>query len=113
MVRLFHITSIKNLKSIMQLGLLPHQPNCISIKKGPQPIFLTDDPDFIAKTQLTNNWIFEYKLIILSINAKNYNIKPYYINYRNPPVLAPHEYIYEYPITKEDIKIYGNLTPIV
>lgn len=75
---LYHITKEEYLPLILTEGLKINSGKigfCRSeahkryiSKYGCQPIFLTDDIEFISKTMLTNDWVNRNKAIVLHID---------------------------------------------
>jgi hypothetical protein len=83
---LYHITKLKYLDSILQNGLLINSKNNGFVKKsfinyyhkkyGMQPIFLTNDIEYIVKTQLTKEFIKD--CVILKIIVDDIKIEDEY-----------------------------------
>ncbi len=77
-MELYHITKEKYLNSILTEGLKINSGKTGFCKKdahqrykrnyGMQPIFLTDDIEFISKTMLTNGWVRRHNAICLKVN---------------------------------------------
>lgn len=77
---LYHITKEKHLPSILIEGLKVNSGKTGFCKKEVhkdykflyemQPIFLTNDIEFISKTMLTDEWIKKNKPIILRVNIE-------------------------------------------
>lgn len=83
---LYHITKYENLDNILKNGLLinsnkngfvkkEYLPN-YKIKYGIQPIFLTNDIDYIIKTQLTESFIKD--CCVLKIDISNLDLEDEY-----------------------------------
>ena len=78
-MNLYHITKEKYLKSILTEGLKINSGKIGFCKKSAhkrykksynmQPLFLTNDMEFISKTMLTNSWIEKNKAVVLKINV--------------------------------------------
>lgn len=74
----YHITKEKYLNSILRHGLKINSNITGFCKKeihkiyhtlyGMQPIFLTDNIEFVVKNMLTPNWILKNKAIVLKVN---------------------------------------------
>jgi hypothetical protein len=83
---LYHITKIKYLDNILTEGLLVNsnkngfvKRNYLNIyhqKYGLQPIFLTNDVDYIIKSQLTND--FFKKCAVLKVDASDIKLENEY-----------------------------------
>lgn len=79
-MELYHITKEKYLNSILTEGLKINSKKIGFCKReahkrykstyGMQPIFLTNDIEFISKSMLTKNWINKNKAIVLKVNIK-------------------------------------------
>lgn len=77
---LYHITKEKYLTSILTEGLKINSGKTGFCKKevhkyykflyGMQPIFLTNDIEFISKTMLTNDWINKNRPIVLKVDVE-------------------------------------------
>lgn len=116
---LYHITKIKNIESILVQGLIVNSKRNGFIKKeylkyyyekyGCQPIFLTNDVDFVVKTQLTEK--FFSKCCVLKINVDNLTLENEYeyLLYKNnsfhneKSIESIKEYIGKTFITKQNI----------
>jgi len=110
---LYHITKEKYLPSILTDGLkinsgktgFCNKSSHSTYKKyyGMQPIFLTNDVDFIIKTMLTSGWILKNKAIILEVNIElndnNSNCGWY------DGELNPKEFRYFFNIESKNIKL--------
>lgn len=82
---LFHITKEKYLPNILLEGLRVNSGKIGFCKKeihkeykekyGYQPIFLTNDINYISKTMLTNKWVNKNKAIVLKITDIHLNEK--------------------------------------
>lgn len=79
-MELYHITKEKYLTSILIEGLKINSGKTGFCKKdahkiyksnyGVQPIFLTNDIEFISKTMLTNGWVKKNNAVVLKVNVK-------------------------------------------
>jgi len=86
---LYHITKEKYLTDILITGLKINSGKIGFCKKdvhktykriyGMQPLFLTNDIDYIFKTMLTEKWIDKHKPIILSVNVELNDINSIFI----------------------------------
>ena len=82
-MELYHITKEKYLNLILTEGLKINSGKTGFCKKeehqrykskyGMQPIFLTNDVEFISKTMLTNGWVIENKAIVLKVNIEGWH----------------------------------------
>lgn len=82
---LYHITKEKFLSNILQQGLLVNSSNHSFVRRdyvknyykkyNLQPIFLTNDPNFIIETQITKKFFIDEKMCILKILVTNLNIE--------------------------------------
>lgn len=76
---LYHITKIKNIESILIQGLKVNSRRNGFIRKdylkyyyekyGCQPIFLTNDVDFVVKTQLTDEFFSKYCVLKINVDG--------------------------------------------
>jgi hypothetical protein len=76
---LYHITEIKNIENILVNGLLINSKNNGFVsrdgikeyykKYGLQPIFLTNDVDYIIKTQLTESFFKKCKILSIDVTG--------------------------------------------
>lgn len=79
-MELYHITKEKHLISILTDGLKINSGKTGFCGKdahrryksdyGMQPIFLTNDIEFISKTMLTNDWVNRNNAIVLKVNVE-------------------------------------------
>jgi hypothetical protein len=79
-MELYHITKEKYLNSILTEGLKINSGKIGFCKKdahqrykknyGMQPIFLTNDIEFISKTMLTNGWVKNNNAVVLKVNVE-------------------------------------------
>jgi|Laugresbdmm110sn_2_1035109.scaffolds.fasta_scaffold115578_1 hypothetical protein len=79
-MELYHITKEKYLTSILTEGLKINSGKTGFCRKdahkryksnyGMQPIFLTNDIEFISKTMLTNGWVKTNKAVVLKVNVE-------------------------------------------
>jgi len=79
-MELYHITKEKYLTSILIEGLKINSNKTGFCKKdahkrykshyGMQPIFLTNDIEFISKTMLTNGWVKKNNAVVLKVNVE-------------------------------------------
>lgn len=79
-MELYHITKEKHLASILIQGLQINSNKIGFCKKeshkrykeyyNMQPIFLTNDIEFISKTMLTNGWVKKHKAIVLKVDVE-------------------------------------------
>lgn len=114
---LFHMTPRRHLLPILTQGLKPYTGHSsfvsdVSFYKGDQPIFLTDEPDFIISTQLTPDWVIEHRPVLLEVNVYGFKVQPKmttcYHETRNHSI--PHEFVVYEPIpvprlvVKEDVR---------
>lgn len=86
---LYHITKEKHLENIFIEGLKINSNKIGFCKKyvhneykkkyNMQPIFLTDDVEYIIKNMLTDNWIKKNKAVALKINIELNNTT--YLNF--------------------------------
>lgn len=103
---LYHITKEKYIQSILIEGLKINSKKSgfcrkdihkhYKLKYGIQPIFLTNDVEYITKTMLTKEWINKHNAVVLKIN----NIKKNDVEH-----LQIHELIYFFDIKPENIKL--------
>ena len=79
-MELYHITKEKYLPSILREGLKINSNKTGFCRKyahqiykknyGMQPIFLTNDVEFISKTMLTNGWVKTNNAVVLKVNVE-------------------------------------------
>lgn len=115
-MELYHITKGKYLTSILMEGLKINSGKIGFCKKdahkrykskyGMQPLFLTNDVEFIVKTMLTNGWVIRNKAILLKVsvvlNEFNSN-EGWYVDTLNG--VEPREFRYFLNIEPKDIEI--------
>lgn len=92
---LFHITPRKNLESIAVLGLIPEYSSGLSCWRPHHRlsvVWLTDNPDYILEAQAGDRWIRDNDPVILKVNCKDLDVKPY-ISYSGEK--AKHEYYHD------------------
>ncbi len=93
---LYHITPKKNLQSILTLGLIPcYAQGFIRYHRLRHSIWLTDDPLYISKTQLTPGWIEYHNPILLNIEIEESRVFQLY----------KHEYISQCIVKPENLSI--------
>ena len=78
-MELYHITKEKYLTTILMEGLKINSGKTGFCRKdahkryksiyGMQPIFLTNDVEFISKTMLTNGWVRKNNAIVLKVDV--------------------------------------------
>lgn len=73
METLYHITSAKNLDSILIEGLIPGKRKGLTLQSRGKlsKVFLTNDVDRIAITQAGKNWIERNKAIVIEVSVSN------------------------------------------
>ena len=115
-MELYHITKGKYLTSILSEGLKVNSGKIGFCKKdahkryrsnyGMQPLFLTNDVEFIMKTMLTNNWVIKNNATLLKVtvilNDVNHS-EGWYSATKN--VVEPKEFRYFSNIEPKDIEI--------
>ena len=114
---LYHITKKKYLQKILTEGLKINSGKTgfctkdvhswYKIKYGIQPIFLTNDFEFITKNMLTYDWIKKHEAIVLKVNVEinDINSNIYYF-YSNGNKSIPKEYRYFLNIEPKYIQLY-------
>ena len=115
-MELYHVTKEKYLISILTKGLKINSGKTGFCKKdahkrykskyGMQPIFLTNDIEFISKTMLTNGWVKKHNAVVLKVDVELNEInssKGYYLNTING--MEPKEFRYFLNIEPKKIEV--------
>jgi RNA:NAD 2'-phosphotransferase (TPT1/KptA family) len=93
---MFHITAEKNLKSILEKGLIPKHSKGLTCGDDAKPVvWLTDNPQYILDVQCGSKWIEDNKPVILEVDCKKLDIKQRISYHKVPAVVCKHEYYYE------------------
>lgn len=95
MTVLFHITPRKNLESIASLGIIPEFTRGLTCRQPHHRfsvVWLTDNPEHILTTQAGDDWIRENDPVILTVDCKGLDIKPYTLFSGQ---VSKHEYYYD------------------
>jgi hypothetical protein len=98
MTILFHITPSDNLPSILKHGLIPKRGK--GLTTGPKKyieskVWLTDNPEYILRTQAGETWIKSRNPIILRVNCRGLDIKQRTCCPNGIPIIMPHEFYFE------------------
>jgi hypothetical protein len=115
-MELYHITKEKYINSILTEGLKINSGKTGFCKKdahqryklnyGMQPIFLTNDIEFISKTMLTNGWVRRHNPIVLKVNIELNKINSSAGWFKdNIDGIEPKEFRYFLNIKPQNIKI--------
>ena len=79
---LYHITPRRHLPSIMVNGLIPGHRRGLTVAsaKRQDKVYLTNNPDYIMKTQAGDEWLRRNDVVILAVDVSEIDIKP--VEYR-------------------------------
>lgn len=109
MLRLFHITPLRNLQSILKKGLMPGYTKglgCRLSEENRARIWLTDDPEFILQTQAGDSWIRRNSPVILSINCTSLDVISYISYYTHMSNTINHEFYVLTTISPDLIQLF-------
>jgi hypothetical protein len=94
MTTMFHITARKNLESIKKLGIIPAYTKGLTCYRTKHTaVWLTDNPEHILTTQAGEEWVKKNDPVVLKVECKGLDIKPY-TSYTTGKVVK-HEFYFE------------------
>ena len=101
-MKLFHITTEKNLQNILLNGLIPFRGLGLVRKKHQKylektfgyVIFLTDNVEAIATEQAGAEWIRKNKAVVIELDVDKKLVKQKTSNHTGKPTLCPNEFLH-------------------
>lgn len=88
-MRFFHITRLRNIESILSLGIIPDYRKGLTLKREPwKKVFVTNDPERIIRTQGGKAWEKGIAVIEVEIDA----CEPHRYSAREPHTLSDFEF---------------------
>jgi hypothetical protein len=115
-MELYHITKEKHLASILSNGLKINSNKTGFCKRdahkryksiyGMQPIFLTNDIEFISKKMLTNCWVNKNKAVVLKVTIELDETNSSEMTFKNSlNEIEPKEFRYYSNIDPKNIEV--------
>jgi len=108
MDKLYHITKERNLKSILEKGILigkKARRKGIAVHGPLTEIYLTNDVDRILKTQAGKAWCKRNHPIVFEIDVSNITVLPVKYHSGGTYALSDFEYVVKENILVENIKL--------
>lgn len=101
-MKLFHITTEKNLQNILQNGLIPFRGLGLARKEHQKyfektfgyVVFLTDNVEAIATKQDGDAWIRENKAVVIELDVDEKLVKQKTSNHTGEPTLCANEFLH-------------------
>lgn len=113
-MKLFHITPSHQLQSIISRGLIPNEGIGFTSKHSQRRgmVWLTDDIEFIMKSQLTEWWVNHHQAVTIEVDVNGLNV-------HRLSSFDGHEFIYHGVISSDRLRLMGKTvyrpewTPVV